>query len=53
MRSIWTSTPACLPNSLAWASNSVSAVSDVEARERFPEGWNALRPYLRVVAQPR
>ena len=29
------------------------AVSDVEARERFPDGWRALRPYLRVVPQPR
>jgi len=29
------------------------AVSDGEAKERFPSGWKALRPYLRVVAQPR
>ena len=30
----------------------VPAVTDEEAREKFPEGWNALRPYLRLVAQP-
>jgi thioredoxin-dependent peroxiredoxin len=27
-------------------------LSDDEARERFPEGWDAPRPYLRVVPQP-
>jgi alkyl hydroperoxide reductase subunit AhpC len=31
----------------------VPAVSDDEARERFPEGWTAVKPYLRVVPQPR
>jgi alkyl hydroperoxide reductase subunit AhpC len=31
----------------------IPALSDEEARERFPEGWNALTPYLRVVRQPR
>ena len=30
----------------------VPAVSDDEARERFPDGWNAVRPYLRIVPQP-
>ena len=30
----------------------VPAVSDDEARERFPEGWDAKKPYLRVVKQP-
>jgi alkyl hydroperoxide reductase subunit AhpC len=30
----------------------VPSVSDEEARERFPEGWNAPKPYLRVVHQP-
>lgn len=30
----------------------VPAVSDEEAKERFPEGWNAVRPYLRIVPQP-
>jgi alkyl hydroperoxide reductase subunit AhpC len=28
-------------------------VSDEEARQKFPEGWKALKPYVRVVAQPR
>ncbi len=31
----------------------VPAVSDAEAREKFPAGWTAPRPYLRIVAQPR
>jgi alkyl hydroperoxide reductase subunit AhpC len=30
----------------------IPAVSDDEARERFPEGWTALKPYLRMVPQP-
>jgi alkyl hydroperoxide reductase subunit AhpC len=28
-------------------------VSDDEARTRFPDGWKALKPYLRLVPQPR
>jgi len=31
----------------------VPAVSDAEARERFPEGWKSVTPYMRVVPQPR
>lgn len=31
----------------------VPAVKDDEARERFPEGWKAPKPYLRIVPQPR
>jgi alkyl hydroperoxide reductase subunit AhpC len=30
----------------------VPAVSDDEAREKFPEGWETVKPYLRVVKQP-
>lgn len=30
----------------------VPAVSDEEAREKFPEGWQAPKPYLRIVPQP-
>jgi alkyl hydroperoxide reductase subunit AhpC len=30
----------------------VPAVSDAEARERFPDGWTAPLPYLRIVPQP-
>jgi alkyl hydroperoxide reductase subunit AhpC len=30
----------------------VPAVSDDEARQRFPDGWKASKPYLRVVPQP-
>jgi alkyl hydroperoxide reductase subunit AhpC len=29
-----------------------SAVSDEEAKEKFPEGWRAEKPYLRYVDQP-
>lgn len=31
----------------------VPAVSDDEARERFPNGWTTVKPYLRVVPQPK
>jgi thioredoxin-dependent peroxiredoxin len=31
----------------------IPAVSDEEAQERFPEGWDAKKPYLRLVKQPR
>ena len=29
------------------------AVSDAEAREKYPEGWRSPLPYIRVVPQPR
>ena len=31
----------------------VPAVSDEEAKQRFPKGWKAVKPYLRIVPQPR
>jgi alkyl hydroperoxide reductase subunit AhpC len=31
----------------------IPAVSDEEARDRFPDGWKAVKPYLRIVPQPR
>ncbi|MFN7929578.1 MAG: peroxiredoxin [Blastocatellia bacterium] len=31
----------------------VPAVNDEQAKEKFPEGWKTIKPYLRVVAQPR
>lgn len=31
----------------------VPAVSDEEAKKRFPEGWKAPKPYLRIVPQPK
>jgi alkyl hydroperoxide reductase subunit AhpC len=31
----------------------VPALSDADAKERFPDGWKTLKPYLRVVPQPR
>jgi alkyl hydroperoxide reductase subunit AhpC len=31
----------------------VTSVSDEEAKKTYPQGWKALRPYLRVVPQPR
>ncbi len=30
----------------------VTAVSDAEAKEKFPQGWKTLKPYLRIVSQP-
>jgi hypothetical protein len=30
----------------------IPAVSDEEARSRFPAGWKALKPYLRLTSQP-
>lgn len=30
----------------------VPSVSDEEARQKFPEGWTAPKPYLRIVPQP-
>ena len=30
----------------------VPAVSDAEAKAKFPNGWRAPKPYLRIVAQP-
>jgi thioredoxin-dependent peroxiredoxin len=31
----------------------VPAVSDADARTRFPQGWRTLRPYLRLTPDPR
>jgi len=31
----------------------VPAVSNEEAAEKYPEGWKTLKPYLRVVKQPK
>ena len=31
----------------------VPAVSDADAKEKFPEGWKAPKPYLRIVPQPK
>jgi alkyl hydroperoxide reductase subunit AhpC len=31
----------------------VPSVTDEEAKKAFPEGWKALRPYLRVAKQPK
>lgn len=30
----------------------VPAVSDEEAKKKYPQGWNTLKPYLRLVKQP-
>src|SRR6266545_67965 len=30
----------------------VPAVSDEDAKQKFPKGWKALKPYLRVTPQP-
>jgi alkyl hydroperoxide reductase subunit AhpC len=31
----------------------VPSVSDEEAKQRFPDGWKTVKPYLRVVPQPQ
>jgi alkyl hydroperoxide reductase subunit AhpC len=31
----------------------VPAVSDEEAKAKFPDGWKALKPYLRLTPQPK
>ena len=31
----------------------VPAVTDAEAKEKYPEGWKSPKPYLRIVAQPK
>ena len=31
----------------------VPSVSDDEAKQRFPQGWKSVKPYLRVVPQPK
>jgi alkyl hydroperoxide reductase subunit AhpC len=30
----------------------VPSLSDEEAKQKFPDGWKPLKPYLRIVAQP-
>ncbi len=30
----------------------VPSVSDAEAKEKYPEGWKTIKPYLRIVSQP-
>lgn len=31
----------------------IPAVSDAEAKEKYPAGWKTLKPYLRIVTQPK
>jgi len=31
----------------------VPAVSDDDARKKYPEGWKQVLPYMRVVPQPK
>jgi len=31
----------------------VPAVSDEEARAKYPDGWRSPKPYLRIVPQPK
>src|ERR671932_721464 len=31
----------------------VPAVSDEQAKQKFPNGWTTLKPYLRITAQPQ
>ena len=29
------------------------SVSDEDAKQKFPDGWKTVKPYLRIVAQPQ
>jgi len=29
------------------------AVSDEEAKQKYPQGWKSPKPYIRIVAQPK
>lgn len=31
----------------------VPAVTNEQAKEKFPDGWNEIKPYLRIVKQPK
>ena len=31
----------------------LGSVSDDEAKQKYPEGWKAPKPYLRIVKQPK
>ncbi len=31
----------------------VTSVSDTEAKEKYPDGWKTIKPYLRMVPQPK
>jgi hypothetical protein len=31
----------------------VPAVSDAEAKEKYPGGWKSPKPYIRIIPQPR
>jgi alkyl hydroperoxide reductase subunit AhpC len=31
----------------------LASVSDEEAKKQYPQGWKTLKPYLRIVSQPR
>jgi thioredoxin-dependent peroxiredoxin len=30
----------------------LASVSDAEAKEKYPDGWKTVKPYLRLVPQP-
>ncbi|HEX2791040.1 MAG TPA: peroxiredoxin [Steroidobacteraceae bacterium] len=30
----------------------LASVTDAEANEKYPDGWNTVKPYLRLIAQP-
>jgi len=31
----------------------LTSVSDEDAKKKYPGGWKTLKPYLRVVSQPK
>ncbi len=43
------------PADWSWGEDVIisGSLSDEDARTRFPQGWRTVKPYMRVVAQPR
>ena len=43
-----------MPAMLRWPGHvPAGSVTDEDARKQYPQGWNAPKPYMRIVPQPR
>lgn len=42
-----------LPADAGESSQGRTSVSDAEAKDKYPDGWRTVKPYLRVIPQPR
>ena len=49
-------TPVCTATPVNWKQGDdviiAASVSDEDAKTQYPHGWNAPRPYIRIVPQP-